>query len=79
MCLGYELMADGKTCIFSESFLLFSRFEHIGILSFANSHFTDIVPIAGLKEARYFEDNLIEYILTLIICNLLFCKQCDIF
>lgn len=43
---------DGKTCILSETFLLFTRFDHIGILSTENSHYSDVIPIAGLKEAR---------------------------
>jgi len=50
--LDYELAMDGKTCILSESFLLFTRFEHIGILSTENSHYSDVIPVAGLKEAR---------------------------
>jgi len=43
---------DGKTCILSESFLIFTRSDHIGILSTENSHYSDVIPIAGIKEAR---------------------------
>jgi len=50
--LGYELKEDKKTCILSETFMVFSRFEHIGILSIEDSHYSDVVPINGLKEAR---------------------------
>uniref|UniRef100_A0A2S2P0K4 Low-density lipoprotein receptor-related protein 6 n=2 Tax=Schizaphis graminum TaxID=13262 RepID=A0A2S2P0K4_SCHGA len=49
--IDYELAMDGKTCILSESFLIFARSEHIGILSTENSHYSDIIPIAGIKEA----------------------------
>lgn len=50
--LGYELLMDGKTCIYSESFLIFSRNEHIGILSKENTHYSDQIPLTGLKDAR---------------------------
>lgn len=43
---------DGKTCILSESFLIFTRSDHIGILSTENSHYSDVIPIAGIKEAK---------------------------
>lgn len=43
---------DGKTCIYSETFLIYSRFDHIGILSTENSHYYDVVPLSGLREAR---------------------------
>lgn len=50
--LDYELTTDGKTCVLSEKFLMFSRNDHIGVLSVVNTHYFDILQINGLKEAR---------------------------
>lgn len=50
--LDYELAVDGKTCIWSEVFLVYTRYEHIGILSTENSHYSDVIPVTGVKEAR---------------------------
>ncbi|VVC34410.1 Hypothetical protein CINCED_3A006647 [Cinara cedri] len=49
--IDYELALDNKTCILSTTFLIYSRLEHVGILSTENIHYSDVIPIAGLKEA----------------------------
>lgn len=50
--LDYELALDNKTCILSTTFLIYSRLEHVGILSTENGYYSDVIPITGLKEAR---------------------------
>ncbi|XP_050531547.1 low-density lipoprotein receptor-related protein 6 isoform X2 [Daktulosphaira vitifoliae] len=49
--IEYELADDGKTCVVPKAFLLYSRNDHIGFLSIENKHYTDFIPVTGLKES----------------------------
>ena len=49
--MGLELLANGKTCIEPEAFLLFSRRADIRRISLETKHNDIVIPLAGVKEA----------------------------
>ena len=49
--MGLELLANQKTCIIPEAFLLFSRRADIRRISLETNHNDVVIPIAGVKEA----------------------------
>jgi hypothetical protein len=55
LCLiaGYELAANERTCVVPEAFLLFARKENIGRISIENGNNDAIIPVTGVKDARY--------------------------
>jgi hypothetical protein len=50
---GYELAADQRTCVVPEAFLLFARKENIGRISIENGNNDAVIPVTGVKDARY--------------------------
>jgi len=50
---GYELAANERTCVVPEAFLLFARKENIGRISIENGNNDAIIPVTGVKDARY--------------------------
>jgi hypothetical protein len=50
---GYELAATERTCVVPEAFLLFARKENIGRISIENGNNDAIIPVTGVKDARY--------------------------
>jgi hypothetical protein len=50
---GYELASNERTCVVPEAFLLFARKENIGRISIENGNNDAIIPVTGVKDARY--------------------------
>ena len=50
---GYELATNERTCVVPEAFLLFARKENIGRISIENGNNDAIIPVTGVKDARY--------------------------
>jgi hypothetical protein len=50
---GYELAANERTCVVPEAFLLFARKENIGRISIENGNNDAIIPVTGVRDARY--------------------------
>lgn len=50
---GYELAANERTCVVPEAFLLFARKENIGRISIENGNNDAVIPVTGVKDARY--------------------------
>ena len=51
--IDYELATDQRTCVVPEAFLLFARRENIGRISIENAHNDAVIPVTGIKDARY--------------------------
>ena len=49
--IGYELLADQRTCIIPEAFLLFSLADDIRRISLETNHNDVEIPLTGVKEA----------------------------
>ena len=49
--MGLELLANGKTCIIPEAFLLFTRRADIRRISLETTQKDVIIPLAGVEEA----------------------------
>ena len=50
--MGYELLADRKTCVVPEAFLLFTQREVIRIISLESRHNNVPIPVSGIGEAN---------------------------
>ena len=49
--MGLELLANQKTCIVPEAFLLFSQRSDIRRISLETNHNDVVIPLSGVKEA----------------------------
>lgn len=53
--IDYELAKDMNTCVEPEAFLLFTKKNKIGRTSIENTNNNNIIPVNGIKDARYFQ------------------------
>lgn len=50
--IDYELAKDKKTCVKPETYLLYSKRTVIGRIGIENEENENVIPIAGIKQAR---------------------------
>nr|BAW33243.1 low density lipoprotein receptor-related protein 6 [Hemicentrotus pulcherrimus] len=58
--MGHELLADGKTCIVPEAFLLFLRTEDIRRISLETTYKDVEIPLSGIEEATALDFDILD-------------------